>query len=142
MSGHPAPAARRDPRELAAVFAGGVLGALARVGLAEAVPHGAASWPWATFAANLAGACVLGLVLARPPAADGPATLRPAFLGTGLCGALTTFSTFQLELLRMLDEGAAGLALGYAAVSLAGGLAAVALATGLARRIRPAGTAT
>lgn len=127
-----------DGRELGAIFAGGALGALARVALAELAPHAPASWPWATFAANLAGAFLLGLVLARPPAgARDPAAPRVrAFLGTGVCGALTTFSAFQLELLRMLDEGAAALALGYAAASLAAGLAAVAVAGRLARSDR------
>ena len=57
---------RFDPGRLAAIYAGGVVGALARVGLAEAVPHGAASWPWATFAVNMAGALLLGCFVARP----------------------------------------------------------------------------
>jgi CrcB protein len=46
---------------------------------------------------------------------------RRPLLGTGLCGALTTFSTMQLELLRMLDHRRAGLAFGYAAASVAAG---------------------
>ena len=56
---------RLDRRELLAIFAGGVVGALARVGLAEAAPHGVGSWPWATFAANMAGALLLGYFVAR-----------------------------------------------------------------------------
>ena len=56
---------RIDGRELAAIYAGGVLGALARVGLAEAAPHGVDGWPWATFAANLAGALLLGYFVTR-----------------------------------------------------------------------------
>ncbi len=125
-----------DGRELAAIFAGGFAGALARAGLAQALPHAAGAWPWATFAVNLAGAFVLGFTIALLH--DRPArsrTLRP-LIGTGFCGALTTFSTFQLELLRMLDRGCDGLALGYAAASIAGGFGAVLLGTALARRQR------
>jgi fluoride ion exporter CrcB/FEX len=51
---------RFELRRLAAIYVGGVLGALARVGLAEAAPHGADQWPWATFAVNMAGALLLG----------------------------------------------------------------------------------
>ena len=111
-----------DPRGLAAIFAGGFAGAIARVALAEGWAGDPAHWPWATFAANIAGALVLGYVAAR--LRDGHARL---LLGTGLCGALTTFSTMQLELLRMLDREHYALAAAYALVSLALGLAAVAL---------------
>jgi CrcB protein len=59
---------------------------------------------------------------------------RRPFLGTGICGGLTTFSTMQLELLKLLDRGAVGLALGYAAASVVAGLAAVQLTTTAVRR--------
>jgi CrcB protein len=55
-------------------------------------------------------------------------------IAAGFCGALTTFSTFELELLRMLDRGRVALALAYAAASIAGGLGAVLLGTKLGRR--------
>ncbi len=106
-------------RELAAVFIGGVVGALARTGVAEALPPEPGHWPWATLLVNVAGAFVLGAVAARG--------YRRALLGQGFCGALTTFSAFQLELLHMLDADRTGLALAYAAVSLALGLAAAEL---------------
>ena len=106
-------------RELAAVFIGGVAGALTRAGVAEALPPEPGHWPWATLLVNVAGAFVLGAVAARG--------YRRALLGQGFCGALTTFSAFQLELLDMLDAGRTGLALAYAAVSLALGLAAAEL---------------
>ena len=61
---------------------------------------------------------------------------RRPFLGTGLCGALTTFSTMQVELLRMVDDGHWALASGYAATSILAGFAAVLLATNLVRRAR------
>ena len=101
------------------MFAGGIAGALARMGVVELLRHDPGHWPWATLLVNLAGAFVLGLVAARG--------YRRALIGQGVCGALTTFSTFQLELLEMLDAGRAGLALAYAAVSLAAGLAAAEL---------------
>jgi fluoride exporter len=112
---------RFDPHRLAAIYAGGVIGALARVGLAEAAPHGTASWPWATFAANMAGALLLGCIVAamRGHRAESSGF---ALLTTGLCGTLTTFATLQLELFEMLDAGSAGLAAAYASATLAGGL--------------------
>jgi fluoride exporter len=124
----------RDPRELAAIFAGGAIGAPARLGVAEALPAAPGHWPWATFAVNIAGAFVLGWASTRLQERLPVSAYRRPFLGTGLCGALTTFSTMQVELLEMLDSGRLGLAGSYAGVSLVLGFAAVWLATGLARR--------
>jgi CrcB protein len=125
---------RVDRRELAAVFAGGCLGALARAGLAEWLPREPGGWPWATFAANLAGAALLGWALTRLQERMPPAAYRRPLLGTGVCGALTTFSTLQIELLDLLDAGRSGLAAAYAATSLLAGFGVVWLATGAARR--------
>jgi CrcB protein len=124
----------RSGREIAAVFAGGFVGALARVALLEAWPVGPGEWPWATFVANIAGALALGWVATRDPLPSD----RHRLLGTGFCGALTTFSTMQLELLGMLDESHLALAAAYASVSIAAGLAAVAVTTRFARRRGPA----
>lgn len=124
---------RVDPRELAAVFAGGFLGAALRAELAERLAHDPGAWPWATFAVNIAGAFLLGYVATRLQERLPLSAYRRPLLGTGFCGALTTFSTMQLELLWMLDAGRAGLALGYAAASVALGFAAVLLATNLVR---------
>lgn len=107
--------------ELPAVFLGGALGALARAGIGEHWPVSAGHWPWATFAANLLGCLLLGAVLVRTTAA----TPRRGLLGPGLCGGLTTFSTLQLELVKLLGDGDLVLALAYAAVTLALGLVAV-----------------
>ena len=51
---------RHPIRKLAAIYAGGVIGALLRVGLAEAFPHAVDAWPWPTFAVNLVGAFLIG----------------------------------------------------------------------------------
>jgi len=112
----------------------GAIGALARYGLAEALPHDAGTWPWATFVVNILGALALGYLTTRLQERLPPSAYRRPLLGTGLCGALTTFSTMQVELLQMLDDGETGLAAGYAAASIAVGLLAVAATTNLVRR--------
>jgi CrcB protein len=127
-------AVRADRRELAAIFAGGCAGALARALLGEALPHDAGEWPWATFTANVAGAFLLGWLITRLQERLPPTAYRRPLLGTGLCGALTTFSAFQIELLELLDAERAELAAGYAAASVAACCLAVALATNLVRR--------
>ena len=118
-----------DLRELAAIFTGGAAGALARAGLTEALPHAHDARPWATFSANVAGAALLGYLVTRLQERLPLSAYRRPLLGTGFCGALTTFSTMQLELLDM----PAGLAAAYATASLAAGFAAVFVATHLAR---------
>jgi CrcB protein len=125
---------RVDRRELLAVFAGGFVGALARAGLVEALPHGAGEWPWATFAVNVAGAFALGYFTTRLQERLPLSAYRRPLLGTGFCGALTTFSTVQLELVDMLDAGRPALAVGYALSSILAGFAAVIVATNLVRR--------
>jgi fluoride exporter len=124
---------RVDRRELAAIFVGGFFGALARLGLVEALPPHPGSWPWATFVANIAGAFALGYLTTHLQERLPLSAYRRPFLGTGVCGALTTFSTLQVELLDMLDHGSGGLAAGYAAASLAAGLLALAAATNIVR---------
>lgn len=123
-----------DRQELAAIFAGGFLGAIARAALERSLKVAPDAWPWATFAVNIAGAALLGYFVTRLQERLPPSLYRRAFLGTGVCGALTTFSTVMVELVAMLEGGHAGLAAGYACASLAAGFAAVFLATKLVRR--------
>ena len=124
---------RVDRRELIAVFGGGVVGALARAGVVEALPHRAGEWPWATFLVNVAGAFAVGYFTTRLQERLPLSAYRRPFLGTGLCGALTTFSTMQLELLDMLDADRLGLAVLYAGASIGCGFLAIAAATNLVR---------
>src|SRR5215218_7072598 len=125
-----------DWRELAAIFAGGFLGALARVLLLQSAPATPGTWPWATFVANVTGTLLLGYFATRLQERLPVSAYRRPLLGTGLCGAFTTFSALQIELLRMLDERHVALAAGYAGASIAGGFLAVAIATNLVRRAR------
>jgi fluoride exporter len=125
---------RWDRSELAAIFTGGFIGAVARAGVSEALPIAAGSWPWATFLVNIVGAFLLGYFVTRLQERLPLSAYRRPFLGTGVCGALTTFSTMQVELLRMLDADLVGLAVAYAAASIVVGFVAVVVATNLVRR--------
>lgn len=128
--------AQPDYRELAAVFVGGAVGALARAGLNTLFVPDPARWPWPTFIVNIVGAFVLGYVTTRLLERLPLSSYRRPLLGTGFCGGLTTFSTMQVETLKMLQTHHYGLAAGYTLISVALGLLAVHLATGLVRRTR------
>jgi CrcB protein len=127
---------RIDRAELAAIFVGGFAGAVARAALVEALPFDTGQWPWATFLVNIVGAFALGYFTTRLQERLPLSAYRRPLLGTGFCGALTTFSTMQLELLDMLEARHVGLALAYAAVSVVCGFVAVAVGTNVVRRAR------
>jgi CrcB protein len=130
---------RPDGRTVAAIFAGGALGTLARAALAQAFPHSVTSWPWPTFAVNIVAAFLLGYFVTRLQERLPLSSYRRPLLGTGVCGGLSTFSTMQVEILKMISAGAWGLAVAYAAVSIVAGYAALHLATALVRRVRVRG---
>lgn len=125
---------RFDRRELAAIFAGGFVGTVLRAELAVALPTARGAWPWATFIVNIAGAFMLGYFTTRLQERLPLSAYRRPLLGTGFCGGLTTFSTMQVELLRMLDASDFALAGAYALTSIVAGFLAVAAATNLVRR--------
>lgn len=116
-------------RKLAAIYAGGVVGAIARVGLAEVLPRGPASWPWSTFLVNIAGAFAIGYLYGSLRDQK-PERLHHPFLATGICSTLTTFATLQLELFAMVEAGCVGLAAAYCTTTVLAGYLAV--VTGLA----------
>jgi fluoride exporter len=128
--------ARPDFRELGAVFAGGAVGALARAGLNTLFVPDPATWPWPTFIVNIVGAFVLGYATTRLLERLPLSSYRRPFIGTGFCGGLTTFSTMQVETLKMLEHGHYVLALAYTVTSIVLGLLAVHLASALVRRTR------
>ena len=125
-----------DRRELAAIFAGGVIGALLRAGLVEVFATSPGEWPWATFVANIAGAFAVGYFTTRLQERLPLSAYRRPLLGTGLCGGLTTFSTMQVELIRLSEGGNGELAFAYAATSIVLGFIAVQFASNLVRRVR------
>jgi fluoride exporter len=104
--------------------------------VAEEFPHGAGQWPWATFSVNLFGAALLAWLTTRLSEMVAPTRYWRLLLGTGFCGALTTFSTLQVETIRLADDGHAAMALSYAAASIAAGMAVAIVATVVARRRR------
>ena len=128
-------APRAGRRLQAAIFAGGVAGALARAGLARLAPWNGHGWPWVTFGVNVAGTLLLGYAVTRLQERLPPSTYRRPLLATGFCGALTTFSTLQLELVELLRHGHVGIAAAYLAASLAAGLCGVYLATAVTRGV-------
>ena len=124
-----------DNRELAAVFAGGAIGTLARAGLNTLIAPAPGHWPWATFTVNIVGAFILGFVTTRLLERLPLSAYRRPLLGTGLCGGLTTFSTMQVETLQMIEHHHYVLAASYSVVSIAAGLMAVYAATALVRKV-------
>jgi fluoride exporter len=84
----------------------------------------------------MAGALMIGYFVTRLQERLPVSTLRRPLLGTGLCGALTTFSTVQIELLRMVDQRRYGLAAGYLTASVIGGYIAVFVSSAAVRRVR------
>jgi CrcB protein len=127
--------ARLSPGQarVAAIMAGGAVGTLARAILSEEVPHRADAWPWATFVVNLLGALVLGWLLTRLAERTAPSRYWRFLLGTGFCGALTTFSTFQIEAFEFARAGHVPLAVGYPLVSITAGMALASAGVMLAR---------
>jgi CrcB protein len=125
-----------DRRELGAIFLGGTIGALLRVWIGEEFTGAAASWPWATFSINVTGSFALAYLVTRLQERLPQSTYRRPLLGTGFCGAYTTFSTMQVEILTMIEHDRYGLAAGYAAASIGAGYLAVWLATTAVRRTR------
>jgi CrcB protein len=82
-----------DNRELAAVFAGGAVGTVARAAVGTLAVADPGRWPWPTFTVNIVGAFLLGYFVTRLLERLPLSSYRRPSLGTGLCGGLTTFST-------------------------------------------------
>jgi CrcB protein len=125
-----------DRRELGAIYLGGAVGALLRVWLGLRFTETAGSWPWVTFAINVSGSVALAYFATRLQERLPLSTYRRPLLGTGFCGAYTTFSTMQVEILKMLDHHHVALGAGYASASIAAGYTAIWATTAFVRRYR------
>jgi CrcB protein len=120
---------------LAAVAFGGAAGTLVRAWVEVQVPARTDSFPWGTFAVNLAGSLVLGFVIAASLARSIPTRYVRPLLGTGFCGGLTTFSTFVVETDLLIRAGRTATAGGYVVASVIGGLGATWLGAASARML-------
>ncbi|MEN3307338.1 MAG: fluoride exporter [Micromonosporaceae bacterium] len=110
---------------LAVVSAGGALGSLARYGVGQAFPSRAAGFPWATFTVNVTGCLLIGALMVVVTDVWGGRRLVRPFLGVGVLGGYTTFSTYVVDVQRLVDRGAAGTGLLYLAGTLLAALLAV-----------------
>lgn len=127
-----------SPVALLLVLIGGAIGTAVRASLAEALPPAGGGWPWATFAVNVVGSFLLGVLVAAVSGREVGRLryVRPA-LGAGVLGGFTTYSAFAVEVDRLLSGGAVGLGLAYGALSVVLGVLAAAVGVLLGGGIAP-----
>jgi len=111
---------------LAAVLAGGFVGSAARAGVGEWIHSSPGTFPVATFTVNIVGAFLLGLYLARRERSVNP-RWSLQFWAIGGLGSFTTFSTFSVGVVKLIDAGGTGTAIVYVVASTLLGLIAAIL---------------
>jgi CrcB protein len=110
---------------LAVIAAGGVVGAEARYGAGLLLPHPPDAFPWSTLLVNALGCLLIGVLMVVLTETTAPHRLARPFLGVGVLGGFTTFSTYAVDVQRLLLAHRAGPALAYLAGTLAAALVAV-----------------
>src|SRR5689334_11520009 len=100
---------------LAAISAGGVLGALARFGLGLAFPVATGGFPWTTFAIHVTGCLLIGILMTTIGELGQVHRLLRPFFGTGVLGGFTTFSGYVVDIGRTAASGEPVTALAYLA---------------------------
>jgi fluoride exporter len=124
----------RDLDVLGVIAVGGALGSLARYGLERAVPHDdPAAFAWATFLTNVSGCLLIGVLMWLVLEVWGPRRYARPFLGIGVLGGFTTFSTYAVEAQGMARADAWATAAAYVVASVVLGLLAVRAGYWLAR---------
>jgi CrcB protein len=120
---------------LAALSGGGVLGSLGRYAVGLALPHATGAFAWSTLLVNVTGSFAMGVLVVWVLSMDRPHPLLRPFLGVGVLGGWTTFSSFALDARTMVTAGHGLLAAAYVAGSIVVGLAAVGLGVTLGERV-------
>ncbi|WP_326725083.1 fluoride efflux transporter CrcB [Streptomyces sp. NBC_00243] len=120
---------------VAMVALGGAIGATARYGASLLWPAQPGGFPWTTFWVNVVGCAVIGVFMVVVTEVWAAHRLVRPFFGTGVLGGFTTFSTYAVDIQKLVDEGHPGTGLGYLGATLFAALAAVWLAVAAARRV-------
>jgi CrcB protein len=120
---------------VAVVSAGGALGASARYGASQLWPAQVGGFPWTTFWVNVTGCFVIGVFMVVITDVWAAHRLVRPFFGTGVLGGFTTFSTYAVDIQKLVDTGHPRTGLAYLAATLLAVLAAVWLAVTAARRV-------
>jgi CrcB protein len=126
---------RGDAGLLAVVAAGGVLGSLARYAVGLALPHVSGAFAWSTFLVNVTGSLAMGVLVVWVLSMDRPHPWLRPFLGVGVLGGWTTFSSYALDTHAMVQAGHGPVAAAYLVGSLVAGLVAVGLGVTLGERL-------
>jgi CrcB protein len=127
---------RRAPWAILGVIStGGVLGACARHALALAWPHQPGDFPWSTFVTNVSGCLLIGVLLVLITEVWAAHRLLRPFLGAGVLGGYTTFSTYTVDIQQLVAVGAARTALLYLSGTAIAALTAVYFGITITRRV-------
>jgi fluoride exporter len=127
---------RRPPWDISLVVGvGGALGSVARYALAAAWPAQADGFPWATFVTNVGGCLLIGVLMVLIVEVSVAHRLVRPFLGIGVLGGFTTFSTYTVQTQQLLQVDRALLALGYLLGTPVAALLAVQLGIVLTRLV-------
>jgi CrcB protein len=117
------------------VATGGAIGASARYGAGLAWPVTPGTFPWTTLLVNVVGCAVIGVFMVVITDVWAAHRLVRPFFGTGVLGGFTTFSTYAVDIQRLVNGGHAGVGLGYLALTVAAALVAVWVAASATRRV-------